>query len=350
MTANDMKFSLMLKFDSLFEFASPEYDDRHISYILTEAERRVFMRKYNPLSDKFQSGFESNEQRRKELDQLIRSARIQSGKTETVIVENCYVYEDRIVLPDNGDSSVAGDSFEIGMKVYVTDVYIEVYAGGYATVVEIITDSIIRVDKFTQTRTGDSTPWDGNMPITSCLGRSASGSGVHPNGVFYDLPSDFLYAIEESARLGYIDGGGNPVILPKESWVKPVKHDEYLPNINNPYKKPYKNLVWRMDISRNTQPSGDIADINSGEGYVVPTRKRVELIKPTGYFLEYYRLRYLALPPAIVCDEFNPGDQRHCILDESIHADIVDEAVVIIKAAVKQDEYQISLAEKQRSQ
>lgn len=82
MTANEMKFSFQMKFDSLFDFSAPEYDDRHISYILTEAEHRVFIRRYNPRADKYQKGFESDEQRRRDLEQLLRPVKI-AGNIET---------------------------------------------------------------------------------------------------------------------------------------------------------------------------------------------------------------------------------------------------------------------------
>ena len=243
MTANDMKFSFQLKFDSLFEFTAPEYDDRHISYLLTEAQWRVFISKYNPLADKYQKGFEGSEQRRRDLEQLIKSSTITT--------------------------------------------------------------------------------------------QSSSQTGVHPGGVFIDLPTDFLYSIEEAVKLSNVA---------TESWVKPVRHDEFLSNINNPYKKPYKNLVWRMDFSR-----ADYGE-DGGDSFTGRTPKRTEIILPFGYTLTHYRVRYLSIPPDIVCNEFQPADQRHCVLDETLHREIVDEAVAIAKAAVKPEEYQTSLTEKQRSQ
>ena len=70
---------------------------------------------------------------------------------------------------------------------------------------------------------------------------------------------------------------------------------------------------------------------------------------PSGYVVNKYRFRYLALPPAIVVDEFTPANQKHCILDESLHKEIVDEAVIIAQAAVKPDKYQIGVAEQERN-
>ena len=262
MTSNEMKFNFQLKFDSLFEFSAPAYDDRQISYVLTEAQFRVFIKRYNPLGNKYKKGFEDDEQRRRDLEQLIKPA----------------LYD--------------------------------------------ITDP-----------TGISTP-SGVEPMIV----SAQQGGVHPSGVFFDTPGDFLYAVEEAAKLQTNPGA---VINTKESWVKPVRHDEYLANINNPYKQPYKDLLWRMDISRFQHAAGTVTQA---------TAKRTELILPAGYAVDTYRVRYLATPPEIVVDEFDPTNQIHCILDETLHREIVDEAVVIAQAAAKKDEYQVGLSEQQRSE
>ena len=257
MTANELKFSFQLKFDSLFEFSAPAYDDRHISYLLTEAQFRVFIKRYNPLGNKYQKGFEGNEQRRRDLEQLIKSV------------------------------SIIGTAVTAG----------------------------------------------------SVLGKSASQTGIHPNGVFLDLPTDYLYAIEEACTLKPNTTGA--VARTVESWIKPVRHDEYLANINNPYKQPYKDLVWRMDMSRLQNADGTSTQA---------TAKRTELIYPKTYTLSKYRVRYLAMPPSIVVDEFDPTQQKHCVLDETLHREIVDEAVAIAQAAVKKEEYQIGRAETAQSE
>jgi hypothetical protein len=239
MLANEMKFNFMLKYDALFEFSAPAYDDRQISYLLTAAQNRVFLDRYYAPSDKYKKGFESDEKRRKDLEQLIKTASI-------------------------GEATIA--------KVTVTD--------------------------------------------------------IHPNGQMVTLPLNFLYPIEESAKLT-----GSTTWIP----VKPVRHDEYVANINNPYKKPYSNLVWRMDYSRGTDPTGTTEPATIA--------KRVELIHD-GTGLADYRVRYLRMPPEIVVDEYTPANQVHCVLDEILHDTIVDEAVKIAKAAVKPEEYQISAVEK----
>ena len=238
MQANEMKFTFMLKFDSMFEFSAPSYDDRQISYILSNAQNRVFIQKYYTLADKYQRGFESDERHRRELEQLIKQTSPSASAVQT---------------------------------------------------------------------------------------------GVHPNGKFFDLPSDFLYAIEETVV--------TTEVANKEVIVKPITHDQYSANINNPYKRPYANLVWRMDYSRQTNAIGVGSE----------TVKRTELI--TNPLLAQnsvtsYRLRYLQMPPAIVVDEYTPANQRHCVLDPIIHDAIIDEAVKIATASIKPETYQIADKEK----
>lgn len=241
MTANEMKYEFELKFDSLFDYSAPAYDDRQVSYLLTNAQLRIFKDHYNPLANKYRAGFEQNEQRRRDLEQLINSASISGGDIST----------------------------------------------------------------------------------------SSSQIGVHPNGTFYDLPDDFYLAIEENAVLT-----GSSI----EINVLPVQHDWYRNNVRNPYKQPWDDLVWRMDFRR--EDHGE----DGGDSYTGRTAKRVELITD-GTAITDYRVRYIQTPPEIVVATAIPANQRHCILDETLHEEIVAEACKIADAAVKKEEYQISTLE-----
>ena len=237
-TANEMKYSFLLKFDKLFEFAAPVYDDRQVSFLLSDAQLRVFLDTYYTPTNQIGRGFEADEKRRRDLEQLIENGSISGGEV-----------------------SVSSDQ-----------------------------------------------------------------TGIHTNGIFYDLPSGFLYAIQESAKLT-----GTTVEIP----IKPITHDEYNANINNPYKKPYSGLVWRMDFSRLTDAEGTATAASA---------KRTELIHDGTGILDY-RVRYLRIPPDIVVDEYTPANQRHCVLDDVVQQTIIDEAVKIAVAAAQKDGYQIATIE-----
>jgi hypothetical protein len=161
---------------------------------------------------------------------------------------------------------------------------------------------------------------------------SLNQGGAHPSGVFFDMPTNFLYAVEESV---VTDGSS-----PEEVNVVPVKHDEYRANIRNPYKKPYKDLVWRMDYSRTTHKEG------TGEA----TAKRTEIITDSTSSILKYRVRYLITPSEIIVDEVTPVNQRHCILDATLHDEIIDEAVKVSKASVMPETYQIADKEQKENQ
>jgi len=242
-TANQLKYDLLLYFDKMFEYGAPSYDDKQISRILSKAQTRVFRRYYKPSKDGYKAGFESSEDTRSALKELLRSASISNGT----------------------------------------------------------------------------------------ISASSSQIGVHPEGTFYDLPEGTLYLVEEAATTAETSG---------EVWVKPITHDEYI-NVRNPYKTPYKYIVWRMDFSR--EDHGE----DGGDSFTGLTQPRVELIvkdKAT-YPITDYRIRYLSTPSDIVCDELVPANQRHCILDEMLKYEIIDEAYKIATGATNIEEYQIANAE-----
>lgn len=147
-----------------------------------------------------------------------------------------------------------------------------------------------------------------NSEITTA---SASQTGTLPNGTFYDMPTDFMYAISEQATISSSDEclNGNRVK------VKPITHDLYAENIDNPFKQPSDELIWRLDFSRaaaNTDP------------------KRHELITDGSYTISKYHLRYLRKPVDIVVDRVTTTNQVDCILNETTHRRIIDIAVELL--------------------
>jgi hypothetical protein len=158
---------------------------------------------------------------------------------------------------------------------------------------------------------------------------SASQTGVHANGKFVDLPTKFLYAIEE-----YCTFNGSTEPIP----INVIEHDFYIANIRNPYKKPYKNLVWRMNVARASQGTGEESEGNA------PSAKRHEIITHGPEFDTYF-VRFLIEPRRIVVDEVTPVNQVSCQLDDSLHSMIVDEAVKIAVSIMQPDLYQIKTNE-----
>lgn len=141
--------------------------------------------------------------------------------------------------------------------------------------------------------------------------------GISTNSLFCNIPLNIFVAIQEQVKIINKDlcNYGQQVN------VVPITHDEYNIQKENPFKKPDKNTVWRMDYS------------NIGGGPVV------ELITSyTQNDLEY-QLRYLRNPsPIILTDlsvEFpndnltinNVSDESLCQLHEMTQIEILDRAV-----------------------
>jgi hypothetical protein len=137
---------------------------------------------------------------------------------------------------------------------------------------------------------------------------NSTDSALHTNAIFVSLPSEMLYPISEMCTVAYVDCNG--AAATEEAKVIPIRHDEYSANINNPFSKPYKKLVWRMDYG------------NTGT-------KKHELIYGTGNIISLYRLRYLKRPVAI---DINNGVD--CELHSSVHEEIVNRAVIIALSTI----------------
>lgn len=133
---------------------------------------------------------------------------------------------------------------------------------------------------------------------------------LHPDALFAALPSNYLYSLQEMAVVSYVDCNNDSATGIAK--VLPIRHDEYLMNIDNPYGKPYRKLVWRMD-------------------YGSTGAKKHELVHGSGETISSYKLRYLRKPTAI---DINTGVD--CELHEVLHEEIVDRAILIALAMISQ--------------
>lgn len=138
-------------------------------------------------------------------------------------------------------------------------------------------------------------------------------TGNHPNSYFVELPDNILWATKEEAQLNITDCHGNTSTV--RVGVKPVSDDYYNANINNPLKKPYEGLVWRMDFSR-SDSSSTVSSSN---------KKRHELIYDANNPVSEYYLTYIKYPQSIDVSSTN----SYCELDPSVHKEVVELAVSI---------------------
>lgn len=95
---------------------------------------------------------------------------------------------------------------------------------------------------------------------------------------------------------------------PSTTLVKPVTLDAYAANVDNPFKKPWKNLVWRLDVGDGTQ--------------------QVILIATSTVLA--YNLTYLRQPETI-----DVTSTSSILINEEAHNDIVDRAVQLALQSIQ---------------
>jgi len=158
---------------------------------------------------------------------------------------------------------------------------------------------------------------------------SSDQTGVSPNGVFYDLPEEYMYTLREEATISSDD----ECLDGKRIYIKPITHDEYAINLLNPFKKPDHTIAWRLDYSNESPSSTTLAT------------KRHELVTDGTYSVGTYHIRYLKMPTDI--DIANNIDSE---MDPSIHEEIVDAAVRIAAGITDPGTYQIKVIEEQQGE
>lgn len=148
--------------------------------------------------------------------------------------------------------------------------------------------------------------FDTNTEITTTL-------GLTDNSKFFKVPDETFIIIYECLKCNINNCGET------ELNVVPKTHDEFNVQYKNPFKRPNKNKVWRLDISK----------INND--------KVVELITP--YTVSNYKIRYIKYPKPIIISDLSttfPGEGlsingftniQQCELNQEIHPEILDRAV-----------------------
>lgn len=145
----------------------------------------------------------------------------------------------------------------------------------------------------------------------------SSSKGVLPTSIFYEVADDVMYIVLETATFS----SSTPSLEDKIVEVLPITHDELMLSYKNPFKRPNKNKVWRVDISKENSIT------------------TVELISE--YDLKQYNVRYISYPePIIVGDLVSSSDTAGlgltingmtevatCLLSEMTHREIINIAV-----------------------
>ena len=147
----------------------------------------------------------------------------------------------------------------------------------------------------------------------------SSNLAIHNSSKFFNIPNDTFVIINERVKISSEDCANGTTIN-----VKPVTHDEFNIQINNPFKAPDKDIAWRMDISK------------------ISNNFVVEILSPYNILgsLEY-QLRYLKYPNPIILGDLTTSYPSENLsidgvtgpssseLNSEIHREIIDRAVEI---------------------
>jgi hypothetical protein len=157
---------------------------------------------------------------------------------------------------------------------------------------------------------------------------------VLPSSYKVALPNDYMYSSLEYAKTT-VNGHAR---------VVQIEYDTYMANLNNPFKKPSKDKIWRLVGYSSI----------SGENLV----KNTLLISP--FKINEYLCMYIARPKPIITADLT-GDPietigavqyqnaRNCELHPNVHRRIVSVAVELAHAAVMDPNgYQLQRIESQR--
>lgn len=144
----------------------------------------------------------------------------------------------------------------------------------------------------------------------------ASTNNISDNSQFFRIENETFLIIQEQAKVQSTDKCIDGTYID----VIPKTHDEYQVQKDNPFKKPDKKIIWRLDYF-------------SQQGGV----KNIELIPK--YKVIEYKYRYVKYPDPIILTNLNtafPGEgltiegsstEQTCKLSKSIHDEILDRAV-----------------------
>lgn len=133
---------------------------------------------------------------------------------------------------------------------------------------------------------------------------TADTDTTSPTGILITIPADIRYPVLEYVKMTSTSG------KIKRSRVKEITGTHQELNTENPFKKPYEDMVWRTEMGR-----------NSGSG----NNRYFQLILPTGYTFNEYYIDYVIHPASIVI-----SSNTSSLLDEGTHNELVDLAVELI--------------------
>jgi len=337
MNAAQMDYEFKVGYDAITNFSAPGYEFREISTFLTKAQERVMLHIINPSENPIYTGIEQTQKRRSDLSEYIRSAKCTPSSDQSGSMTNGVFYD----LPTDYFYMLNEDAFGSDLnckKLGQKRILIEGSTYDPSTNHFLIGETVSATDP---------TGAPGNVVGTYII-QSGGGRQFFILLVTGSYPSigNIITGATSSAQ-GTIEKITNPIT---DLWVKPVTHDYVTINMDNPFKKPYNEMCWRLEFSRLTANT---------------TSQRIEIITDGTYTIEEYIIRYYCKPkPILVPTPAPPAYPAYtidsiassvtgtdCELFELVHRQIVDEAVRLAVAALQEtNSYQVKSVEASKSE
>ena len=132
-----------------------------------------------------------------------------------------------------------------------------------------------------------------------------------PNATKWYLPNDALFILKEEALINKDKYGNftNDEAKMNRAIVTPIRLNDYTINIDNPFKKPYKDIIWRLDVSN----EDNISSI---------------LVSYDGTEIKKYSIIYLRKPFDI---DIENSPYSESLIHPEFHLEMVKIAVEILK-------------------
>ena len=155
---------------------------------------------------------------------------------------------------------------------------------------------------------------------SNCSEVSGTAQHIIDDSQVFELPEDILFRTLELCKVS-VDGCGEMT-----ADVVPVTQDEFWRTSRNPFKGPNKSRVLRLSY-------GEAGEFGTGTEQFHYS----ELISK--YPVSSYTVRYLKNPEPIILKDLEDGltidgqsEAKTCMLHESLHSTILNEAVRLAKA------------------
>jgi len=152
-------------------------------------------------------------------------------------------------------------------------------------------------------------------------------TGLFPNGVYFEIEDNILRVYTEEILVE----SDEDCIDKQRISVRPITLDQYTENLENPFWMPDESSAWRIDMGLN-QSNKRLHQIITGSNYTINKYYFIYLLKPQGIKIE---------------SNIDNSLNTDSLTDDSMHREIIKEAVRIAAASLLPQEYQIKMSEQQ---